>query len=70
MPVCIGGARACPPEDVGGIHGYAEFLESMRDPTHPDNEQNLTWIGGYFDPDNFDVNETNVLLGRCFTRGV
>ena len=27
-PRCIEGARACPPEDVGGIWGYADFLDS------------------------------------------
>ncbi len=27
-PVCIKGVRACPPEDVGGIWGYQEFLEA------------------------------------------
>ena len=29
--VCLAGANACPPEDVGGCSGYAEFLEVMAD---------------------------------------
>ena len=33
-PRCIEGARACPPEDVGGIWGYADFLEAISDPNH------------------------------------
>ena len=31
-PLCIEGERACPPEDVGGVWGYAEYLEAMADP--------------------------------------
>ena len=27
-PVCVEGARACPPEDVGGTPGYQEYLEA------------------------------------------
>ena len=29
QPVCVAGARNCPPEDCGGIYGYAELLESI-----------------------------------------
>jgi len=33
-PVCVEGERACPPEDVGGPWGYAEYLEAIADPDH------------------------------------
>src|SRR5947208_9585138 len=33
---CVDGARARPPEDVGGPHGYAGFLESLADRRHPE----------------------------------
>ncbi len=49
-PRCIAGDGACPPEDVGGTHGYAEFLRIIRDPGHPEYEATLTWVGGSFDP--------------------
>ena len=62
VPVCIKGKRACPPEDVGGVWGYAEFLEAMRDPEHEDHEMYLEWIGGEFDPEEFDLEETNEIL--------
>jgi hypothetical protein len=50
-PRCIEGARACPPEDVGGIWGYAEFLEAVGDPNHADHDEMVEWVGGKFDPE-------------------
>ena len=61
-PVCIKGKRACPPEDVGGVWGYEGFLEAIRDPDHSEHEMYLEWIGGEFDPEAFDLEETNELL--------
>ena len=29
---CVGGERACPPEDVGGTTGYYEFCTAIRGP--------------------------------------
>lgn len=58
-PRCTAGARACPPEDVGGIWGYEEFLEAIGDPKHERYEEFLEWIGGEFDPEAFDLAETN-----------
>jgi Plasmid pRiA4b ORF-3-like protein len=54
-PRCVSGARRCPPEDCGGVHGYAEFLEAIRDPKHERHAELLDWIGGPFDPDDFDA---------------
>ena len=31
-PRCVDGARACPPEDVGGPSGYADLLDSAGRP--------------------------------------
>ena len=53
-PTCLAGARACPPEDVGGTWGYEGFLEAIADPNHPEHEGYLTWVGGDFDPQAFD----------------
>ena len=61
-PVCIKGRRACPPEDVGGVWGYEEFLEAIRDPDHPEHEDYLEWIGGEFDPEEFDLDDVNAAL--------
>ena len=61
-PVCLAGERACPPEDVGGIWGYDEFLEAIADPAHPEHEDYMDWIGDPFDPDAFDLAEVNARL--------
>jgi Plasmid pRiA4b ORF-3-like protein len=53
-PRCLEGARACPPEDVGGVWGYADFVEAIRSPEHEDHERMLEWVGGSFDPEAFD----------------
>ena len=53
-PLCVEGARACPPEDVGGVWGYADFLEAISDPANEEHDESLEWIGGRFDPERFD----------------
>ncbi len=61
-PRCLKGKRACPPEDVGGVWGYAGFLEAIQDPDHPEHEEMLDWIGGEFDPEEFDLDLVNRAL--------
>jgi len=61
-PRCLDGARACPPEDCGGIYGYADFLEAIRNPEHEEHEEMLEWIGGEFDPEEFDLEAVNQSL--------
>lgn len=54
-PLCVEGERACPPEDCGGVWGYGDFLEAIRNPKHEEHESMLEWIGGKFDPEKFDL---------------
>lgn len=54
-PLCVKGKRACPPEDCGGIWGYAEFLTTIQDPSQDDHDSMLEWVGGSFDPEAFDL---------------
>lgn len=61
-PLCLAGKCACPPEDVGGVWGYGEFLEILSNPKHPEYEERLEWLGGEFDPEYFEVEEVNDLL--------
>lgn len=63
-PRCVEGARACPPEDVGGAWGYADFLEAMADSKHESHRDMREWIGGRFDPEKFSVDKVNKELRR------
>ena len=59
---CLDGAWAGPPEDCGGIGGYAELLRVLADPDDPEYEQMRTWAGEDFDPGRFDVDAVNGAL--------
>ena len=61
-PRCVGGARACPPEDCGGIWGYDEFLAAIGNKRHKEHDEMLEWVGGEFDPEGFDVEAVNKSL--------
>jgi hypothetical protein len=67
-PLCLKGKRACPPEDVGGVWGYEQFLEAIHDPGHDEHEEYLTWVGGEFDPEAFELEDVNSRL-RSMGRG-
>ena len=62
LPCCIKAKGACPPEDIGGIWGYYEFLEAINDPDHLEHESYIDWIGEDFDPNVYDKEATNALL--------
>lgn len=64
-PRCIGGSRGCPPEDVGGYGGYADFLEAWIDPHHEEHKANRRWVGRKFDPERFDLEATNKAVARA-----
>ena len=53
-PLCIEGERACPPEDVGGVPGYEEYLKAISNTKHKRHKEFLGWRGP-FDPDKFDA---------------
>jgi hypothetical protein len=61
-PICVGGKLQGPPEDCGGIPGYYNLLEAIRDPAHDEHEEMLDWIGGDFDPEAFSVDDVNQRL--------
>jgi hypothetical protein len=66
IPLCLGGERATPPEDVGGVFGYEEFLEALSDPCHEEHEHMKSWVGKPFDPKYFSPEEANRRLRKAF----
>jgi hypothetical protein len=64
LPACVEGRGQCPPEDVGGPQGYAEFLAAIDDPEHPRHLEMRDWVGRDFDPDEFDPVPASVLVRR------
>jgi Plasmid pRiA4b ORF-3-like protein len=67
-PRCTGGRRAAPPEDCGGIWGYADLAQALTDPTHPGHEDRLEWLGlgdaADFDPADFDAQRVSQALSE------
>ncbi|MBU1718206.1 MAG: plasmid pRiA4b ORF-3 family protein [Bacteroidetes bacterium] len=61
-PICVAGKRNCPPEDCGGVWGYADMLEALADPKHPEHEDIKEWYGDDFDPEYFSVDAVNASL--------
>ncbi len=59
-PKCLGGQRACPPEDCGSVSGYYELLDILQDPDHEEYEETISWLKGHlknyypYDPEAFD----------------
>jgi hypothetical protein len=53
-PICTAGKRAAVPEDIGGVWGYEEMLEILKDPEHEEYEDTVAWLGEDFDPEDFD----------------
>jgi len=56
-PVCLDGARHRPPEDCGGVEAYHDLLRVLSDPSDPEHKEKLEWVGGAFDPEQFEKNE-------------
>ncbi|MGH3876115.1 MAG: plasmid pRiA4b ORF-3 family protein [Actinophytocola sp.] len=64
-PRCVAGQGACPPEDVGGVFGFEEFVEALADPAHPEHADRVEWWGSdRFDPHRFDLDSTDRALER------
>lgn len=64
-PLCIDGEGACPPEDIGGITEYEQFLEIINDKTHSEYQDLKEWADGKEYQYNFDIESTNRKMKNC-----
>ncbi|MCQ4347077.1 plasmid pRiA4b ORF-3 family protein [Pseudomonas stutzeri] len=61
----LDGARACPPEDVGGVAGYLQFLDAIQTrPLADAGHEALAWAGGPFDAELFDRRAADAAVRR------
>jgi hypothetical protein len=61
-PSCLTGKMNCPPEDCGGVWGYEDLLKIIKNPEHEEYEGYMEWLGGAFDPKDFNKDEINKRL--------
>ena len=67
IPICLGGERACPPEDCGGIHGYYKLQKIKENKNHEEYQERIAeWLGEDFDFGHFDLGETNKNLLKFY----
>lgn len=65
---CLEGQRACPPEDVGGVPGYFDFCQALKDPKHKEHKNykawyaNFPWYNGIFDSETYKIEKVNCEL--------
>lgn len=68
-PQVIAGEGACPPEDVGGVGSYAEFLEAWSDPEHEEHDEMVEWATDWYIPGPFDAAKADERMAGRFRGG-
>ncbi len=63
-PRCIAGAGACPPEDCGGVWGYAELVAALANEHHERHEELAEWVPTGWSPERFDLELADRLVAR------
>jgi hypothetical protein len=70
-PRLIEASGCCPPEDIGGPWGYAEFLEAVGNPKHQRHAEFKERVAEDFDPNRVDASwlaEEMTRLAKRFSR--
>jgi hypothetical protein len=58
MPFLVG-EGACPPENVGGLPGYAPFIKALGDASLSEHKTYVDWVGGVWGVKGLDLNCVN-----------
>jgi len=67
-PICIDGEQNCPPDDCGGVWGFYDLLETIKNKKHPDHKDMLEWLGEDYDATFFDKESVNEILSNYGNR--
>jgi hypothetical protein len=67
-PVCLEGERACPPEDIGGPWGFADYLVALADPSNERHAEMLEWRGP-FSAEEFSAEEATLRMQQARATG-
>ncbi|HNC22916.1 MAG TPA: plasmid pRiA4b ORF-3 family protein [Opitutaceae bacterium] len=63
-PSCIGGERAGPPEDCGGLEAFHDMLACIKEPDTDLGREWLEWLGPDYDPETCDPEKLNKALKK------
>jgi hypothetical protein len=67
-PRFVDGERRAPPEDVGGLPGFDDFLNAMAKPRHAQHREVVEWYGGRFEPNDIGVDTINERIAKLARR--
>ncbi|RTE53267.1 plasmid pRiA4b ORF-3 family protein [Arenibacter aquaticus] len=69
FPICCSGNLNCPPEDIGGLPGFYDFLKIINKPKHPEYKELQKWVqsklvsvGSKYEPMKFYSERVNFIL--------
>jgi pRiA4b ORF-3-like protein/RNA polymerase alpha subunit len=65
-PICLAGARACPPEDCGGPNAYNEILAVLAGQPSGASGERRDGIPADFEPARFELDPVNAALAKEF----
>ena len=66
VPQCLAGENAAPLDDMGGMHGYYQWLDALRYEGYEMHAEAVEWLGKDFDPARFDLTDANRRLASAF----
>lgn len=63
-PACIGGERAGPPEDCGGLEAFHDMLACIKEPQSELGREWIEWLGPDYDAERCDLEKINRALKK------